>query len=163
MAAGLNSANSTANTANSTANSASSTANTAKSTAETAQSTANAAQTAANNAQTTANTANTNATNAQNTANTANTTANAAKNAIDNLEIGGRNLARYGTICPYTTGKTTVDNTNFITSGTSTFSRIAVSNEGPIIDRYIYYVEGEKYVIHFKMRKLEGTISYVYF
>lgn len=123
----------------------------------------NSANETASGASTAASNADKKAEEAKTTASNADSKATAAKDAIDNLEIGGRNLARYGTICPYTTGKTTVDNSNFITSGTSTFSRVAVANEGPIIDRYIYYVEGEKYVIHFKMRKLEGTISYVYF
>ena len=78
MAAGLNSANETANTANATASSANTAATNAGNKADAAQSTADAAKTAATNAQTLANTANTNAT--------------AAKDAIDKLEVGGRNL-----------------------------------------------------------------------
>jgi len=62
---GLNSANSTAASAQSTANTANSTANTAKSTADTAKSTAD----------------------------TAKSTADSANTKIDNLQIGGRNLA----------------------------------------------------------------------
>lgn len=94
-----NNAVSTANTANTnatnavnTANSASTKADTATSTANTAKSTADTAKSTADTAKSTADAANSAASKAQTTANTANTTATAAKNAIDNLEVGGRNL-----------------------------------------------------------------------
>ena len=70
------------NTAQSTADSANTAAGNAASAASKAQSTADAAKTAASNAQTTATTANTNAGKAQSTANNALTTANAAKKQI---------------------------------------------------------------------------------
>ena len=71
MAAGLNNANETANTASSNATKA---------------------QTAANNADAKATTAQSTADEAKATASSADTKATAAKSAIDNLEIGGRNL-----------------------------------------------------------------------
>ena len=109
-----NNAAQTATTAKSTADSASSTANTASSNASTALSTANTAKTTATKAQSTASTANTNATTAINTANNANSTASTANNTantakstadsakikaeeadskIENLEVGGVNIA----------------------------------------------------------------------
>lgn len=86
-----------------------------------------------------------------------------AQDNLDNLQIGGRNLATKDTICPYSSGSTTVDNSNFVASGTSIISRTAVANEGPIIDRYVYYEEGEKYVISYKMRTTVGTVNDIYF
>ena len=65
---------------------------TASSNASSAVTTANSANSTATNAQSTANTASSNASTALSTANSANATAQGAKNAIDNLEIGGRNL-----------------------------------------------------------------------
>lgn len=70
-------------TAQSTANTANTTANTAKTNAATAQSTANTAKTNAATAQSTADAAKTAAANAQNTANTAKSTADAAKSWTD--------------------------------------------------------------------------------
>ena len=81
-----NTAQSTAENAQSIANTAKSTANTAKSTANTAKSTAENAQSIANAAQSTANTAESTAENAQSIANTAKSTANTAKTAAENAQ-----------------------------------------------------------------------------
>ena len=86
------SAVSTANTAKTTAESASSKADTATSTANSASSKADAASSAASKAQSTADQAKSDAASANSKADSAQTTANQAKEAIDNLEIGSRNL-----------------------------------------------------------------------
>lgn len=100
-------AQSTADTAKTNAETAQSTADTAKANAKTAQDTADAAQadataaqntataakTAAETAQSTADTAKTNAETAKANAEAAQAAADAAQENLDNLKIGGRNLA----------------------------------------------------------------------
>lgn len=91
-------------TAQSTAESAQNTANTAKSTAETAKSTAESAQSTANTAKTTAETA-------QNTANTAKTTAETAQNTANTAvkpTKSNENDCWYSMYNPYAQNKTTV-------------------------------------------------------
>ena len=85
------------------------------------------------------------------------------KEEVDNLQIGARNLAKKGCICPYgSANKTTVDLTNFTKSGKAIISRTAVVNEGPIIDRYAHFETSKNYVISFKLKKIEGNFSNFY-
>ena len=83
MDAATNSAQSSANSANTAASNAQTTANTANTTASNAQNAANVAQTTANEAKANAATAQTAATNAQNSANTANTAATNAQSSAN--------------------------------------------------------------------------------
>ena len=80
--------------------------------------------------------------------------------AVNDIEISGRNLALFGSFSPYSTaGYTTVDNTNFTKDGSVRFSRQTVLNEGPIIDRYVVYENGKDYVISFKLKTVTGDVD----
>lgn len=171
-----NNAAQTATTAKSTADSASSTANTASSNASTALSTANTAKSTATSAQSTANTANANATNAVNTANNASSvastanqnastavnTANSANSKIDNLEIGGRNLARLSDMFSKGNGATGItsvvnsDNTLSITAaaGNGNWFTGFVKDTNGIEDAFN---DGDNFTISFLMSSSDTT------
>ncbi len=84
---------------------------------------------------------------------------------VADLEIGGRNLARKGSVVKYGSDSTatTVNDTNFTTDGSATISRTAVTNEGAMIDRYVVYDGGANYVATFKMRTTSGTVNSIHF
>lgn len=84
-------------------------------------------------------------------------------NKIDNLQIGSKNLAKKGCFSKYNTATdTTVTDTNFVKNGSVTFSRKAVINEGPMIDRFVVYEVGKEYVISFKLKKTAGTVNSIH-
>ena len=84
---------------------------------------------------------------------------------VTDLEIGGRNLARKGSVVKYNSNgsATTVNDANFTTDGSATISRTAVINEGAMIDRYVVYDGGVNYVTTFKMRTTSGTVNSINF
>ena len=88
-----------------------------------------------------------------------------ADDLVANVNIGGRNLARKGSVVKYSSSSTatTVDDANFTTDGSVIISRTAVINEGAMIDRYVVYDEGVNYVATFKMRTTSGTVSNIHF
>lgn len=71
----------------------------------------------------------------------------------EGVVVGGRNLAKKGSIKKYgTAGNTTVTDSSYATNGSFTFSRKAVTNEGPMIDNGIPLVKGTSYVTSFKIK-----------
>ena len=85
---------------------------------------------------------------------------NSLKSNVDGLEIGGRNLAKKGCLTPYNTnGVTIVDDTTFINDGGAIITRKAQVNDGPMLDRYVEYEKGKKYVISFSMKALSDGIN----
>ena len=73
------------------------------------------------------------------------------------------NLARKGCIKKYGgTSDTTVNDANFVKSGSFTFSRKAVSNEGPMLDNGMSIIKGTNYVTNFKMKFNVNTVNYIY-
>jgi len=89
------------------------------------------------------------------------TTANQVQTNLNNLQIGARNLARKGAIVNYS-GYTTVVDTNYRTDGSCNFSRVAQPYDGVILDRYINYKQGQKYIISFQIKKVSGTVNNFY-
>lgn len=84
-------------------------------------------------------------------------------NAYDAFESEGRNLAKYSCIAPYSTnGVTIVDNSNYVTTGTSVITRQSIANEGPIIDRYTIYEANKDYTISFKLKTISGGVSSIH-
>lgn len=83
---------------------------------------------------------------------------------IDSIQVGGRNLAKYGCISKYNTASYTTINdiSSFKTNGGYTFSRTACYNEGVIVDRYIVYEAGKPYIMSFKMRALTDGVNSFY-
>ena len=83
---------------------------------------------------------------------------------VDMVEVGGRNLARKGSVVKYNSNvsATTVNDANFTTDGSATISRTAVINEGAMIDRYVVYDGGANYVAAFKMRTTSGTVNSIH-
>ena len=82
---------------------------------------------------------------------------------VDNVEIGGRNLARKGSFSKYSTHPyTTVNDDTFVNDGGVIFSRTNVTNEGPAIDRYVVYEEGREYTISFKLKTNLGTVNSIH-
>ena len=83
---------------------------------------------------------------------------------IDSIQVGGRNLAKYGCISKYNTASYTTINdiSSFKTNGGYTFSRTACDNEGVIVDRYIVYEAGKPYIMSFKMRALTDGVNSFY-
>lgn len=90
---------------------------------------------------------------------------NISSGKVDKVEIGGRNLARKGSVVKYNSNDsaTTVNDANFTTDGSATISRTAVMNEGAMIDRYVVYDGGVNYVAAFKMRTTSGTVNSIHF
>lgn len=88
-----------------------------------------------------------------------------ADDLVANVNIGGRNLARKGSVVKYNSGDTatTVNDANFTIDGSATISRTAVINEGAMIDRYVVYDGGVNYVATFKMRTTSGTVNSINF
>lgn len=85
-----------------------------------------------------------------------------AKDKIDNLKVGGRNLAMKATIDKF--GNTTVDLDGYSSNGTIVFSRATGDgNGGFCFDRLIKYKPDSKYVVSFRMKLDSGTISNIYF
>lgn len=83
--------------------------------------------------------------------------------AVNEVQVGGRNLARKGCIKRYgTNGYTTVNDDNFITNGGFTFSRTAVPNEGPMIDNGMRIIKGTNYVTSFKIKFNTRDINIIY-
>ena len=82
-----------------------------------------------------------------------------------NVNSGGRNLARKGSVVKYNSGgtATTVNDANFLTDGSVTISKNAIINEGAMIDRYVVYDGGVNYVATFKMRTTSGTVNSIHF
>lgn len=71
----------------------------------------------------------------------------------EGVVVGGRNLAKKGSIKKYgTAGNTTVTDSSYATNGSFTFSRKAITNEGPMIDNGIPLVKGTSYVTSFKIK-----------
>ena len=89
---------------------------------------------------------------------------NISSGKVDKVEIGGRNLARKGSVVKYNSSgsATTVNDANFTTDGSATISRTAVTNEGAMIDRYVVYDGGANYVAAFKMRTTSGTVNSIH-
>lgn len=83
---------------------------------------------------------------------------------IDSIQVGGRNLAKYGCISKYNTASYTTINdvSSFKTNGGYTFSRADCINEGVIVDRYIVYEAGKPYIMSFKMRALTDGVNSFY-
>ena len=88
-----------------------------------------------------------------------------ADDLVANVNIGGRNLARKGSVVKYGSSSTatTVNDANFTIDGSATISRTAVTNEGAMIDRYVVYDGGVNYVATFKMRTTSGTVNSIHF
>lgn len=86
---------------------------------------------------------------------------NSLKSNLDNIEVGGRNLAVYGSIASYspTTSTATLDLSNFIKEGGVIISRSAQPNYGPMLDRYVAYEEGKQYIISFKMKAISDGVN----
>ena len=83
--------------------------------------------------------------------------------AVNEVQVGGRNLARKGCIKRYgTNGYTTVNNDNFVTNGGFTFSRTAVFHEGPMIDNGMRIVKGTNYVTNFKIKFNTSSINSIH-
>lgn len=79
---------------------------------------------------------------------------------IEDIQIGGTNLGRKGCISPYNSnGNTTVNNTNFEKNGSAVITRKAFMNEGPMLDRYVRYEVGQKYVISFEFKTSTSTVT----
>ncbi len=79
---------------------------------------------------------------------------------IEDIQIGGTNLGRKGCISPYNSnGNTTVNNTNFDKNGSAIITRKAFMNEGPMLDRYVRYEVGQKYVISFEFKTSTSTVT----
>lgn len=171
-----NSATKTANTASQNATNAVTTANSASSTANTAKTTADSAKSTATSAQGTANTANANATNAVNTANNASSvasaanqnastavnTANSANSKIDNLEIGGRNLARLSDRFSKGSGATGITS---VVNSDNTLSITAAAENGNWFNGFVKdtngiedaFNEGDNFTISFLMSSSNTT------
>lgn len=81
----------------------------------------------------------------------------------EGVSIGGRNLARKGCIKKYgSASDTTVNDTNFVKSGSFTFSRKAVANAGPMLDNGMSIAKGTNYVTNFKIKFNVNTVNYIY-
>ncbi len=82
---------------------------------------------------------------------------------VNNVEIGGRNLARKGSFSKYNSNNyTTINDNTFINDGGVIFSRTDVTNEGSIIDRYVVYEAEKEYTISFKLKTNVGTVNSIH-
>lgn len=83
---------------------------------------------------------------------------------VENVQVGGRNLAKKGSVARYSASSTntTITDEDFVKNGSVTISRTAVTNEGAMIDRYVVYEAGKEYCISYKMKTISGAINSVH-
>ncbi|MGN0480355.1 MAG: hypothetical protein ACI4EV_02155 [Lachnospiraceae bacterium] len=81
--------------------------------------------------------------------------------AVNSVQVGGRNLARKGCFAQWSTS-TTIDDSNFVSSGAVDFDRNNTTNGGPIIDRYVEYQDSEPYIISFKIQFDTAAVNKLY-
>lgn len=89
---------------------------------------------------------------------------NVVDEKINEIEIGGTNLVRKGSIIKYNKNGTytTVDDSNFYADGGAIISRTNATNEGAIIDRYVTYEDGKSYIVAFNIRTTSGTVNKIH-
>lgn len=81
----------------------------------------------------------------------------------EGIQVGGRNLALKGCFKKYgTASNTTVNDDAFVKSGAVTFSRTAVTNEGPMIDNAMTFIKGVSYVTNFRISFNVATVTYIH-
>lgn len=84
-------------------------------------------------------------------------TANSANNKIDNLQIGGRNLAESNNIVWFA-GVTNTDKSNYVTKGELSFT-VTTSSAGFRYDSASDYEPNTEYVLSYYVSKTSGTFS----
>lgn len=90
-------------------------------------------------------------------------TSYSVSSTLDSVEIGGRNLLRKNYVHPYSEStNNSLDASNYVSSGTVTYTRSAVENLGFYITNYEVYESSTDYVIHLKAKDLNSVITSTY-